>query len=469
MDVVRTVRTFPSALIRLPDAEGCMTDTGTGITGSRRRRGLAVVFFVVFLDLLGFGIIIPILPYYTRTFPGGTEFVIGLLAASYSAMQFVFAPLLGSLSDRVGRRPVLVVSLCGSVVAWTVFGLADALWLLFLSRMLAGAMGGNLSTAQAYVADVTPPERRAAALGFIGAAFGLGFIFGPGIGAVLSFDATVAAVAGLLPAAVPISRFSIPSFAAAAASLAGVFVALFFLPESRTASTSTTIERTSGITQLRTAVATPGLRPLLAAFFLVSFAFSGVQVMFVPYVADIYGYTAAQSALLLTYIGVVAVITQGVLVGRLSARYSPVRLSLFGTGLLVVGVGAIPASRAIGSVLPDLTALVPFLTADLLGLLLVLTVLPLGNGILSVTLTALVSQQASAALQGSAFGITQGAGSLARTVGPPVMGGLYFAVGYWSPFVVGSVLLLPVLWLVARLGTPPESFEPRPADPGHAR
>ncbi len=182
--------------------------------------------------------------------------------------------------------------------------------------------------------------------------------------------------------------------------------------------------------------------------------------MFVPYVADIYGYTAAQSALLLTYIGVVAVITQGVLVGRLSARYSPVRLSLFGTGLLVVGVGAIPASRAIGSVLPDLTALVPFLTADLLGLLLVLTLLPLGNGILSVTLTALVSQQASAALQGSAFGITQGAGSLARTVGPPVMGGLYFAVGYWSPFVVGSVLLLPVLWLVSRLGVTQEAYEP---------
>ncbi|EMA25900.1 MULTISPECIES: MFS transporter [Haloarcula] len=443
-----------------------MTDTGTGITGSRRRRGLAVVFFVVFLDLLGFGIIIPILPYYTRTFPGGTEFVIGLLAASYSAMQFVFAPLLGSLSDRVGRRPVLVVSLCGSVVAWTVFGLADALWLLFLSRMLAGAMGGNLSTAQAYVADVTPPERRAAALGFIGAAFGLGFIFGPGIGAVLSFDATVTAVDGLLPAAVPITRFSLPSFAAAAASLGGVFVALLFLPESRRASTSTdTTERTSAVTQLRTAVATPGLRPLLVAFFLVSFAFSGVQVMFVPYVADIYGYTAAQSALLLTYIGVVAVITQGVLVGRLSARYSPVRLSVFGTGLLVVGVGAIPISRPIGSVLPDLTNLVPFLTADLLGLLLVLTVLPLGNGILSVTLTALVSQQASAALQGSAFGVTQGAGSLARTVGPPVMGGLYFAVGYWSPFVVGSVLLLPVLWLVARLGATPESYEPRPADP----
>ena len=455
---------------RRPTQDGMTTEEGA--TGSSNRRGLAVVFFVVFLDLLGFGIVIPILPYYTRSFPGGTEFVIGLLAASYSAMQFAFAPLLGSLSDRVGRRPVLVVSLCGSVVAWTVFGLATALWLLFVSRLLAGAMGGNLSTAQAYVADVTPPERRAAALGFIGAAFGLGFIFGPGIGAVLSFDATVAAVDGLLPAAVPISRFSLPSFAAAAASLAGVLVALLFLPESRTVAESaaaTATERTSSITQLRAAVATPGLRPLLLAFFLVSFAFSGVQVMFVPYVADIYGYTAAQSALLLTYIGVVAVVTQGVLVGRLSARYSPVRLSLFGTALLVVGVGAIPASRSLGAVLPDLTAIAPFLTPELLGLLVLLTLLPLGNGVLSVTLTALVSQRAGASVQGSAFGITQGAGSLARTVGPPVMGGLYFAVGYWSPFVAGSVLLLPVLWLVSRLGVTQEAYEPRPADPGHAR
>ena len=432
------------------------------------RRGLAIVLGVVFLDLLGFGIIIPILPFYTRSFPGGTEFVIGLLAASYSAMQFLFAPLLGSLSDRVGRRPVLVLSLCGSVVAWTVFGLATALWLLFVARMLAGAMGGNISTAQAYVADVTPPERRAAALGYIGAAFGLGFIFGPGIGAVLSFDATIAAVDAVAPAAIPITRFSLPSFAAAFFSLCGVVVAVAFLPESRTGRSQGT-ERTSAIRQLRTAVGTAGLRELLTAFFLVSFAFSGVTVMFIPYVADIYGYTAAQSALLLTYIGLLAVLTQGVLIGRLTVRYGPVSLSVAGGTVLTVAVGALPFSRSLGAVLPDLSTLVPFLTPDLLGLLTVLTLLPVGNGILSVTLTALVSQRASADLQGSAFGITQGAGSLARTVGPPVMGGLYAVVGYWSPFVVGSLLLLPVLFLVSRLGRDETPPDPRPADPGHVR
>ena len=445
-----------------------------------RRRGLAIVLAVVFLDLLGFGIIIPILPYYTRSFPGGTEFVIGLLAASYSAMQFLFAPLLGSLSDRVGRRPVLVVSLLGSVVAWTIFGLAGALWLLFLARMLAGAMGGNLSTAQAYVADVTPPERRAVALGYIGAAFGLGFIFGPGIGAVLSFDATVAAVDAVAPAAVPVTRFSLPSFAAALFSLCGVLVALLFLPESRPPGADDAqnrgadptpgerADRPSALGQLRAAVVTPGLRELLTAFFLVSFAFSGVTVMFVPYVADIYGYTATQSALLLTYIGVLAVLTQGVLIGRLTARYGPVPLAVAGASVLAAATGLLPFSRPLGGVLPDLSGVVPLLTPDLLGLLAVLTLLPVGNGVLSVTLTALVSGRASAELQGSAFGITQGAGSLARAVGPPVMGGLYAAVGYWSPFVVGGLVLLPVIVLVSRLGRD-TATDARPADPGHAR
>jgi len=440
------------------------------MSDAARRRGLAIVLAVVFLDLLGFGIIVPILPYYTRSFPGGTEFVIGLLAASYSAMQFVFAPLLGSLSDRVGRRPVLVLSLVGSVVAWTVFGLAEALWLLFVARMLAGAMGGNLSTAQAYVADVTPPERRATALGYIGAAFGLGFIFGPGIGAVLSFDATIAAVDAVAPAAIPITRFSLPSFAAAFFSLCGVVVALLFLPESRTPDPEAgRAERPSAIAQLRAAVTTAGLRELLTAFFLVSFAFSGVTVMFIPYVADVYGFSATQSALLLTYIGVLAVLTQGVLIGRLTARYGSVHLSMGGAALLAVAVGALPFSRTLGAVFPALTGVAPFLTGDVIGLVAVLTLLPVGNGILSVTLTALVSRRASADLQGSAFGVTQGAGSLARTVGPPVMGGLYAAVGYWAPFVVGSLLLVPVLALVARLGPDTDAVDPQPADPGHVR
>jgi MFS family permease len=436
------------------------------------RRALAIVFGVVFLDLLGFGIIVPILPFYTRSFPGGTEFVIGLLAASYSAMQFLAAPLLGSLSDRYGRRPVIVLSLAGGAVAWTVFGLADALWTLFLARSLAGAMGGNLSAAQAYVADVTPPERRAGALGLLGAAFGLGFVFGPGIGAVLSFDATVAAVDGAVPAAVPITRFSLPSFAAAALSLAGAAVAVAFLPESRSLASDDAVGgsgRPSQVGLLLEAARSAALRPLLAAFFVTSFAFSGVTVMFIPFVADVFGYTASGSALLLTYIGVLSVLVQGVLVGPLTERYSSSRLAPAGAAVLTVGLVGLPATPLLAGGLPDLTGLVGFLDADLLALLVVLGVIPVGNGILNVSLTALVSTTAAGDRQGSAFGVTQGAGSLARTVGPVVMGGLYTLLGYRAPFLLGAVLLVPVLFIASRLEEPREPVEPGPVDPGQAR
>ena len=425
----------------------------------QNRRGLAVVFLVVFVDLAGFGIVIPILPFFARSF-GASELVIGLLAATYSLMQFGFAPLLGSLSDRYGRRLVMVLSLGGAVLAWTVFGFATGLATLFVSRTLAGAMGGNIAAAQASVADLTTPEERPKALGYLGAAFGLGFVFGPAIGAVLAFDGTVAAVGSVAPAAVPVTPFSLPAFGAAAASLLALVLALVLLPATQGES-----ERESQLDALRNALAAPGLRGLLGAFFLVSFAFSGVQIMFIPFVADIYGYTESQAALLLGYIGLLAVVVQGGLIGPLTSRYGDAPLTVFGAGCLAVSLAGIPAAPAIGAVLPDLTGVVAFMTSELVGLLVVLAALSLGNGVLGVTLTALVSKRAGAR-QGSAFGLTQGAGSLARTIGPVVMGGLYTTVAYWAPFVLGFLLLLPVV--VYAVGLPAVAPE-RPADPGHVR
>lgn len=434
---------------------------------SRRRRALAIVFGVVFLDLLGFSIVIPILPFYTRAF-GGNELVIGLLAASYSVMQFIFAPLLGSLSDRYGRRPVLLLSIAGGVVAWTIFGLATALWMLFLSRMFAGAMGGNISTAQAYVADITPREERARALGLLGAAFGLGFIFGPAIGAVLAFPEVVAAVDGVVDF-VSITKFSLPAFAAAIASFVAVAVGFVALPESRELGEGA--ERQSQLAQLVAAVRNPALRGLLAAFFLLSFAFAGSQTMFIPYVADVYGYSETQASLLLTYIGVLAVIVQGGLIGPLTKRYEPVPLTFSAAALLALALGAIPFTRDLGVLFPDLTAVVGFLTPALLALLFVLALLSLGNGVVNVTLSALVSTRASDDRQGSAFGLTQGAGSLARAIGPVVMGGVYAGIGFRAPFVLGAAIILPVLGIAVGLGraiaVDPE--EAVPTDPGHVR
>ncbi|WP_336360277.1 MFS transporter [Haladaptatus sp. ZSTT2] len=416
---------------------------------ARSRRTISIVFAVVFLDLLGFGIIIPILPFYVRAF-GADELVIGLLAASYSAMQFIFAPILGQLSDRRGRRPVILLSVLGSAIAWTLFGLAEGLLLLFVSRMLAGAMGGNIAAAQAYVADVTPPEERAKSLGLLGAAFGLGFIFGPGIGAVFTFQVVVDFFQNLIPW-LDINQFSLPSFVAAFLALLNFLVAYRFLPESR-ALTDTPSAYESQFTQLKSAMTNENVRGLLIAFFLISFAFSGVQIMFIPFVADIYGYSESQSALLLTYIGVLGVLVQGVLIGRLTKRYTESRLAVAGTALLTIALFGIPAAPLVGEALfPSLTSVEPFLTKQLLGLLAVLAVLSLGNGVVNVSLTTLVSQNASADRQGSALGLTQGSGSLARTFGPVLMGGIYAAIGYWSPFALGGLLLLPVLVIALHL------------------
>lgn len=436
---------------------------------TRRRRALGVVFGVVFLDLLGFSIVIPILPYYTRTFVSGpgNEVYIGLLAATYSALQFLFAPLLGSLSDRYGRRPVIMISVAGSVVAWTVFGLANALWVLFVSRGLAGAMGGNIATAQAYVADITPREKRAESLGLLGAAFGLGFVFGPGIGAVLSFPAVVGFVDGWVDV-VPVTPYSLPAFAAAVASLVALIVAAVALPEPDRDRGS---ELPSQVAQLTAALRDADVRGLLAAFFLLSFAFAGVQTMFIPYVADVYDYSEPQASLLLTYIGVLAVVVQGGLVGPLTDRYDPGRLTFAASGVLAVALVAIPFTRQLGVLFPDLTVVAGFLTPALLALLFVLALLSLGNGVVNVTLAALVSTRSAGDRQGSAFGLTQGAGSLARAVGPVVMGSVYAGVGFQAPFLLGAALLLPVLGIAVQLGRVPpvDSDDHVPRDPGHVR
>jgi len=422
---------------------------GASVAG--RRRPLLAILAIVFVDLLGFGIVIPILPFYVRDL-GGTDVVYGLLAASYSLMQFVFAPLLGQLSDARGRRPVLMLSLAANTVAWVVFGLGGeveavagttaALATLFLARMLAGAMGGNIATAQAYIADVTPAERRAGALGLVGAAFGLGFVFGPALGSVLASDGVVAAGAAVFPDFVPATRFSLPSFGAAVLSFVAFLGTWLFLPEpDRHAGTG---GRPRIVGQFVDAFRDATLAPLVGAFLVASIAFSGIQVAFIPFVADVYGYDASQAGLLLTYVGALAVVNQGVLVGRLARVVPARRLAVAGAALLVVALAAFPFSPEIGRALLGERAILGF-GPRVIALLGALTLLSLGNSLLNVSLTTLVSLAASADRQGGAFGVTQGAGSLGRTVGPPVMTALYAVVVYWSPFVLGAVLTLGIV------------------------
>jgi len=405
-----------------------------------RGRILGVVFAIVFVDLLGFGILIPVIPLYAESF-GASEFVVGLLLASYSAMQFVAAPFLGSLSDRRGRRPVLLLSILGSVLAWTLFGLAWSLAVLFVARLVAGALAGNIAAAQAAIADVTPPEERAKGLGLVGAAFGLGFVFGPALGGLLSSPGVLDAARSVLPAVVPVTKFSLPSFAAAAICLFDLVLAAAVLPETNTKNRE--VDRTSRTDRLKRALSNPALAALVVAFFVASFAFSGMESMFVLFLDQIYGYGTTTGGYVLAYVGVVIAILQGGLVGRLTKRYGERALAIGGAALLAVSLVSLPFTPTIGDLLP---AVVP--DHPLVALLLVLTVLAAGNGLLNVSLSALVSRAATDDEQGGAFGLTQSAGSLARTVGPPVAGALYTVVGYWTPFVAGGVLVVPVAFVL---------------------
>lgn len=347
------------------------------------RRTLATIFLIVFTDLVGFGIVIPLLPLYVDHFHP-SPWVFGLLMATYSAMQFVFSPVLGRLSDRVGRRPVLLVSLVGSCAGYVLFALAGSIVMLFASRLLAGICGANIATAQAVIADTTPPEGRARGMGLIGAAFGLGFIAGPALaGVLLQFSQ------------------SAPGWGAAAFSAVAFAMAAAFLPETRTATTEPAATRfESPFARLARGWSDPKLAPLLALGFLVVTGFAGFEVTFAQFLHGRLDLPHDKVSFMFVYVGVLAAIIQGGLMGRLSRRFGEVRLVL--SGLIATGVGLALLAG----------------THHLLSLLAVLVVVSYGAGVVTPSLTSLVSRGAAAHEQGAALGAFQSMGSLARVAGP---------------------------------------------------
>ncbi|HET7322741.1 MAG TPA: MFS transporter [Halococcus sp.] len=433
-----------------------MSEDESDSTDMNRRRVVGTLFFVVFIDLLGFGILIPVIPLYAESF-GANEFIGSLLIATYSLFQFVAAPFLGRLSDERGRRPILLLSLLGSIIAWTLFGIAgelgpllgaaNGLVVLFVARALAGAMGGNIATANAYIADITPPENRARGIGVLGAAFGLGFVFGPAISGLVSSPFALSLFRDVLPAFVPVSQFTMPSFVAAVLSAANLVLAFFVLPEPPRRETTTKTTASSRLRELYDAVTSRTIGPLVAAFFLASFAFSAFESEFIFFTNDLLGYGTAENAVLLTYIGVVIAVVQGGLIGPLTERFGEYRLALAGAAIQLVTLSLVPFSVS-WSFVPSLGPV----DSGAIGLALISTPLALGNALTNVSLNALVSLNADADAQGGAFGLTQSAGSLARTFGPAIAGFLYVAIAYWSPFVVAGILFLPILVLLWQVG-----------------
>src|SRR5918993_3151079 len=289
------------------------------------RSPLLVILVTVFIDLVGFGIVIPVLPYYLNSDKfRASPLALGLLFASYSAMQLVFSPVLGRLSDKYGRRPVLLVSLIGTGIGFAVLGAATTLWMLFAGRIFSGITGGNISTAQAYIADVTAPEDRAKGMGMFGAAFGLGFIFGPALGGILSKW-----------------HLSAPFYFASALAFANAVLLYFTLPETVTADhPARQVQR--GWSHFFRQLRHRRLAVVLAIYFLFVFSFSIMTTDFTYFTMYRFDYDATHNGYLFAYIGILAAVVQGALIGRLVKRYGELPLVLVGALLLTAGVVVVP-------------------------------------------------------------------------------------------------------------------------------
>jgi DHA1 family tetracycline resistance protein-like MFS transporter len=354
---------------------------------------LIIIFVTVFIDLIGFGIVIPALPYYVNsdTFHA-TPLDIGWLFASYSLMQFIFSPILGGLSDKYGRRPILFFSLLGSALGYLFIGFAFALWMVFAGRIIAGITGGNLSTAQAYIADVTTRENRAKGMGLFGATFGLGFIFGPAIGGILS-------------------RYGIhvPFLFAAALSFVNAILLYFILPETvKKGAPDESEKRGNRLVELFESLREARFGTLAAIYFFLVMSFSIMTYAFVLYTIFRFGYTAEQNGYIFTFIGALAVIFQGGFFNRLVRRFGENPLTVIGCLMMTAAFFVIP-----------------YITRDfggLPGLLSVVAVMAIGNAIASPAVSSLASKISSEKEQGKALGVMQSSASLARAIGPAVGG-----------------------------------------------
>ena len=404
---------------------------------------MPILFLIVFVDLVGFGLIIPLLPFYAERF-GASPQLVTLLLAIFSLMSMLAAPLWGRLSDRIGRRPVLMASMAAAALAYLWLGFAGELWMLFAARAFAGICAGNIAAAQAYIADVTPPEKRARGMGMIGAAFGLGFIIGPALGGIVAGNELATA------------DLKTPGLIAAGLSAAAFLGVLLVLPESLPAAVQARPSR-SRVAALCSAFGRPVLGRLLAVFFLVILAFAGLEATFALWAMREYGWGPAQIGYVFTYVGLLSAVMQGGLIGPLTRRFGEERLMQSGLALIALGL-----------------LLLPF-AGTLPPLMVAVSALSIGMGAMQPSLNSLISRRAGAEEQGEVMGVAQSVGSLARVLGPIIAGALFEAFGRNSPFLWGTVLVVGALLLSWRLprtlaaavvlpSQPPHGSRARPAE-----
>jgi DHA1 family tetracycline resistance protein-like MFS transporter len=426
-----------------------------------QRNRLLTIFIIVFVDLLGFGLILPLLPYYAESF-GATPAVVGLLVASYAAAQFIGAPVLGRLSDRYGRRPILLLSIGGTLLGFLLLGLAPTLatlladsifksvaagdpvaahnlitvGLLFASRLVDGLTGGNISVAQAYITDVTDLSNRSKGLGIIGAAFGLGFIFGPAVGGALS-------VAG----------YSVPAFAAAGLSFLNLLAVFFWLPESLgTAQREAIAARRRApftLAALWGALNRPRVGPLLNIRLFFGLAFSMFQTIFSLYAQARLGLTAQTTGFVLAYVGLLSVLVQGVGISWLTRRISDSPLILGSVALMAVSL------------------LAWAFTPNLVVLLVVLAPLALAGGTLNTVINSALTKSVYPEEAGGTLGLSASIESLTRVVAPSAGGLLLERLGTWAPGAAGALIMAWVVTFTWRrlILRPDAPLPPRNGDP----
>jgi MFS transporter, DHA1 family, tetracycline resistance protein len=393
---------------------------------------MPILFLIVLIDLIGFGLVIPLLPFYAERFSATPQEVTALMAV-YSLMQMLSSPIWGRLSDRVGRRPVLMISMAAASLAYLWLGFAGALWMLFAARALGGVCAGNIAAAQAYIADVTPPEKRARGMGLIGAAFGLGFIIGPAVGGV---------VAG---SQLETADLRTPGLIACGLSLIALSGVVLVLKESLPAGLPPR-PRHSRIGALREAFGRKVLARLLVIFFLATLAFGGMEATFALWAMAQLGWGPAQCGYLFTYVGLLSATMQGGLIGKLTARFGEERVLIVGLASIAVGLVILPLSH------------------DLPLLAVATTCLALGMGAMQPSLNSLISRRAGAEEQGEIMGVAQSVASLSRVLGPLFAGALFAGLGRSSPFLAGVLLVVAATVLAWGLPSAEPAAAPRPAE-----
>lgn len=376
-------------------------------------QGFWPIWTTVALDLVGFGIVAPILGRYAKDF-GANGLEVGLMFASFSVAQMIFAPILGRISDRIGRKPVIIISLIGTAIGSFITGIGGAMWVLFVGRIIDGASGASVAVAQGAITDIAPPERRAQLLGMLGAAFGIGFVVGPALGGLAALGGT-----------------HIPFFLAGTIAAINAVAALIRLPETKTTSVPEHVH-TDHVSPRSPVL----MRYALVAVF-ATVGFSGFESTFSLFGGERFNLTVGSSAMVFLFVGVLLTIVQGALIGALTQKFGSRALLRF--SLPVVAAGLVVLAFT-----PDMKWTMLFASMVLISV---------GQGIASPSTTALVAEAAPPDKRGEALGYQQSAGAFARIAGPIIAGALFDHVGIGSPYLVGGILFLIALvavWSVTR-------------------